>query len=312
MSTDIAVILNQPGTLEQFARALPSHLKADRFARIALTVIRKNKDLQKCSTASIMSALIQSAQLGLEPGTALQHAYLIPYGDECTFIPGWRGLVMLAKRSGEISDITADVVHQGDVFKVVKGLKRDLIHEPTWEGDKGDAAVIAAYAVAHFKDGSTHFEVMSRAEIDRIKNRGRRNPVWNSDYQEMCRKTAVRRLSKYMPLSSEDFAKAVQADDDADKRYESREQTQPNKLAGVVQLEGEEQRKARADADRRVAMVGLEHVWQRAQESGLDPEKVVGMSEVELCGESVNFLDSAREKLLEALANKQTVEGSVE
>lgn len=100
----------------EIQRALPKHMNADRISRIAMTVLRTNEKLRKCNPMSFMGALMQSAQLGLEPNTGLGQAYLIPYGNEVQFQVSYKGLIELAHRSGQYSAIYAHEVYENDEF----------------------------------------------------------------------------------------------------------------------------------------------------------------------------------------------------
>ena len=187
----------------KLAEVLPRHLTPDRLIRIACAATSRNRQLLACTPQSLLLAVMNAAQLGLEAGSPLGSAYLVPYGDTCQLIVGYRGLIELARRSGEISMIEAHIVHENDAFTCRFGMEPVLEHEPCWTGDSGD--VLAAYAVAKLTDGSTQVEVMTRTQIDAIKNRSRagRSGPWVTDYEEMARKTVVRRLCKYLPLSVE-------------------------------------------------------------------------------------------------------------
>lgn len=185
----------------EIARALPKHMDPDRLARIATTVLRQTPQLGQCTPESFLGALMTCAQLGLEPGP-LGHAYLVPYGREVTFIPGYRGLVELARRSGQVQSVQARIVRDGDEFDYEFGLEPKLYHRPTADADK---PVTHAYAVLRLKDGGVDFDVMTRAEIDAIRKRSRtgdRGP-WATDYAEMAKKTVLRRLLKTAPMSIE-------------------------------------------------------------------------------------------------------------
>ncbi len=190
----------------EIARALPKHMTADRMARVALTCLRENPKLAECEPLSFMGAILKASSLGLEPG--LQgHAYLIPYRNnkkgitECNFIPGYRGLIDLARRSKEIQSIAAHVVKENDEFDYEYGLDEKLIHKPA-VSDRGKTYLV--YAVAKLVGGGHQFEVMDMQQIEDIRKRAPYdNPVWKSDFDEMCRKTAVRRLVKYLPTSVE-------------------------------------------------------------------------------------------------------------
>lgn len=197
----------------EIARALPRHMTADRMARIALTECRKVPALMKCEPASLFGAVIQCAQLGLEPGGALGHAYLIPFENrkkgitEVQFIVGYRGMIDLARRSGQIVSLEAHAVYDGDSFECEFGLDSKLRHTPDWNNsNRADPAMMTfVYAVAKLKDGGTQFEVMSRAEVDAIRARSKAASFgpWQTDYVAMTLKTVIRRLFKYLPVSIE-------------------------------------------------------------------------------------------------------------
>ena len=186
------------------ASRLPKHLTPDRMLKVALTAINKTPKLLECSRDSLLLSIMQAAELGLEPGGALGEGYLVPYGSQCQFIPGYRGLIALARRSGQIVSIEAHVVHQQDAFECGLGLDPFLKHTPAWEAaDPGPMRFV--YAVAKLKDGGVQFEVMSRAQVEQIraKSKAGTSGPWKDHYDEMARKTVVRRLFKYLPVSVE-------------------------------------------------------------------------------------------------------------
>lgn len=184
----------------EIARALPKHLDPDRVARIATTVMRRTPKLADCTQDSFLGALMTCAQLGLEPGP-LGHAYLVPYKQECTFIVGYRGMIELARRSGQVKQVYAKVVRQGDEFEYSFGLEPTLTHKPAGDIDRD---ITHAYAVLHLRDG-VEFEVMTRAEIERVRARSRaaQDGPWVTDFAEMAKKTVLRRLLKTAPMSVE-------------------------------------------------------------------------------------------------------------
>ena len=213
-----------PNMLERFkgeiARALPRHLNPDRMARIALTCFRQNPRLAECDPRSVFASVIQASQLGLEPGI-LGQAYLIPYKTECQLIIGYQGLVDLTRRSGLVKRIEAHVVRQGEKFTYRTGLHTVLEHEPLLEGTPG--ALRLAYAVAEFADGGYHAEVMAEDQINRIRDRSQgyiaakkynKDTPWETDTEEMWRKTVLRRICKYLPKSPE-LVTALQLDEAA-------------------------------------------------------------------------------------------------
>ena len=122
-----------PAMLEQFkgevARALPRHLSPDRIVRVALTAFRLNPKLADVDPRSVFAAVIQSSQLGLEVGL-MGEAHLVPFGRQCQLIPGYQGLVKLARNSGIVQDVYAHEVRINDKFDIVLGLNRTLMHEP--------------------------------------------------------------------------------------------------------------------------------------------------------------------------------------
>jgi recombination protein RecT len=206
----------------EIARALPRHLDGDRMARIALTCFRSNPKLGACDPKSVFASIIVASQLGLEPGVMGQ-CYLIPYKDECQLQIGYQGLIDLVRRTGKVVRIEAHVVHQNDTFTYRTGLNTVLEHEPAVDGEPGTSRL--AYAVAEFVDGGYHVEVMSRQQIEAIRDRsqnvinakkyGKKTP-WDTDPDEMWRKTLIRRICKYLPKSAE-MAMALALDNAADR-----------------------------------------------------------------------------------------------
>lgn len=203
----------------QFAKALPAVMTPERFARIATTAITQNPALAKCTPASFMGSLLNAAQLGLEPNTPLGQAYLIPYKNyksgilECQFQIGYKGLIELAHRSGELKSIEAHVVYENDKFEFEFGLEPKLKHIPTMAEDKGQIAWV--YAIYHLVNGGYGFEVMSKADIESHRNKfskAKNSPAWQNTWDEMAKKTVVKKALKYAPLKS-DFAKAINTDE---------------------------------------------------------------------------------------------------
>lgn len=187
------------------AQVLPKHLTADRILKVTLAATSRTPKLLECSQTSILQSVMQAAQLGLEPGGPLGHAYLVPFKKECTLIVGYRGLIELARRSNQLDSIEARVVYARDKFRISFGLHQVLEHEPSYEEDPGE--IVGVYSIARLKDGAPQVEFMTRAQVDKIR---RRSPTsnfsdspWRSDYDEMARKTVVRRICKYLPLTAE-------------------------------------------------------------------------------------------------------------
>lgn len=221
---------NFPAMLDAYkgeiARALPRHMNADTMARVALTCFRMNPKLADCQPASVFAAVIQASQLGLRPGL-LAECYLIPYKDQCTLQLGYQGLLELVRRSGLVASIGAYLVHEKDTYAVSFGTAPGVTHVPYLDGDPGP--VKFGYAVAVLKDGGTHVEVMSNDQIRAIRDRsqnvqnakryGKQTP-WDTDFEEMARKTLIRRICKYLPKSNE-LALAIGLDDAAGRNQQA-------------------------------------------------------------------------------------------
>lgn len=192
----------------QIAAALPKHINPDRMIRLACTEFAKNPVLQKCDPISVFGAIIQASQLGLEIGVMGQ-AYLVPFKNgktgrfEAQFIPGYKGLISLARRSGEVTSIETNIVYEKDTFDLVLGVDSNLTHKPYLDGDRGKPRLV--YGVAKFKDGGYHLEWMTIAEVEKIRARSKAKDSgpWLTDYEQMVRKTLIRRMANYLPMSIE-------------------------------------------------------------------------------------------------------------
>lgn len=219
----INMLLN-PKFKRQMAMALPKSLTADRLTRVVMTEFRKTPALMNCDQHSVLGAILQCAALGLEPGSALGHCYLLPFGNgkssdvrpNCQLIIGYRGMIDLARRSGQIVSLSAYCVHEGDDFHYELGLHPDIHHIPGTSADNG--IVTFVYAVAVLKGGGVQFEVMSRAEIENVRKTSKagKSGPWASHWEEMAKKTVIRRLFKYLPVSIE-ATRAVEVDEKADR-----------------------------------------------------------------------------------------------
>lgn len=198
------------------SQAIPKHMTPERLLRIATTAIRTTPKLKACTAQSLLASVMQCAQLGLEPGV-LGHAYLIPfnnkkkdkngtvyYEQEAQFQIGYKGLLDLVRRTGEISSIAAHAVHKNDEFEFEYGLNEKLKHVPKMEGDRG--AVYLYYAYAKFKDGGYSFLVMGKRDIERhrdLYSKTAKFGPWVDQFDEMAKKTVIKALVKYMPISVE-------------------------------------------------------------------------------------------------------------
>lgn len=192
---------------KQMEMALPKHLTADRLLRVAMTSIQRTPKLLECTQQSLLACVMTCAQLGLEPDQFLGQAYLIPYGKTCTLIPGYRGYIALARRSGELQTLSAQVVYSKDYFELQYGVEDTLTHKPALN-DRGEP--IGAYCVFKYKDGGYSFDWMSKEDIEKIRKRSKaaNEGPWVTDWDEMAKKTVIRRHVKLAPMSIE-FQTAV-------------------------------------------------------------------------------------------------------
>ena len=200
------------------AQALPSVITPERFSRIVLSALSTNPKLAETTPQSFLGAMMTAAQLGVEPNTPLGQAYLIPYFNgktrqtECQFQLGYKGLIDLAYRSGEVSMIQAHAVFENDEFHYSYGLEPELRHVPA-QANRGDP--IYYYAMFRTKDGGYGFEVMSmddvRAHAQKFSKTFSNGP-WQTNFDEMAKKTVLKRVLKLAPLKS-DFARGIASDE---------------------------------------------------------------------------------------------------
>jgi len=200
----------------EIAKALPKHVKPDRIGRIALTALNSNQNLQNCTPASFLGAIVQASQLGLEVNTPLGQAYLVPYKTTCTLIVGYQGMMDLARRSGMVKAIYAFAVYEGDEFSWALGLDPTVKHVPSTKADRGNdpKKLTHVYAVAKLEGGEPIFTVLTRVDVERYRARSMASSSgpWKTDYEAMALKTAIRRLFRWLPKSAE-MAAAVAIDE---------------------------------------------------------------------------------------------------
>lgn len=212
----------------QMMAALPKHLTPDRMIRVALNQIRKNPKLLDCSAASLFGAITEAATYGWEIGGIAGHAYLVPYKDECTLIPGYKGLVDLCRRSGQISTISCEVVHAGDEFSYSLGDDPHIKHKPNDRDPGRDSKPIThVYLVVRLRDGGIQRSVWSQQKIDAHKEQysqawkraenpqfgkpAKRDSFWHTAWPAAAKKTVIRDMINrgLLPISAE-YRDAVQ------------------------------------------------------------------------------------------------------
>lgn len=232
-----------------YTEMLPTHVPVERFIKSAMLYVTRNPDLLNCDPVSIVNSVNNAAELGLDFTQAKGHAYIVKFGDQATFMPGYRGLIDLARRSGRVKFVDAQLVYENDHFEYEYGESRRLVHRPPKLGHaRGE--MIGAYAVARLDNDELQFVVMDKEELDRIRERSKAKNAgpWKTDEGEMYRKVPVRRLFKYLPCSP-DLEKAIELDNHVSGVIEeitndpgkSRTETLAEMLAGdAANMEAEE------------------------------------------------------------------------
>lgn len=204
------------GVMARLGDVASKYMQPEEIMRCLLVAASRTPKILECTRDSVLRCMMEAAQLGIRPGGMLGRGWLIPRWNgkikalELNFDPGWRGLVDIARRSKVVTNIEAHVVYKLDKFRVIQGTEPQLIHEP-YEGEDDPGPVVAAYAVAFFENGKTQFERVRRHDLDKIqaksesKNRETGESVgpWDEWYEEMARKSAVKRLCKYLPIDEE-------------------------------------------------------------------------------------------------------------
>lgn len=202
----------------EIKNALPDVITPERFTRMALSTLNNNVKLRECAPVTFLAAMMNAAQLGLEPNTPLGQAYLIPYRNhgkmECQFQIGYKGLIDLVYRNPNIQTVQAQCVYENDTFEYELGLEPKLVHKPALT-DRG--SLILVYALWKAENGGYGFEVMSKADIDAHARRysqsyNSSSSPWKSNFEEMAKKTVIKKCLKYAPLRS-DILRAVSTDE---------------------------------------------------------------------------------------------------
>jgi recombination protein RecT len=190
---------------------MPKHMSGERLYQLAITTINQMPKLAECDPGSMLSCLMKCSALGLEPGSVdgLGRAYILPFRDHgkmtATFILGYKGMLDLARRSGELKDISARAVYEGDEFEYEFGLDEKLRHVPSTRKHEKGQKPTHVYMVAHFKDGGHYMDVMTADEVEaiRLRSKSKDSGPWVTDYEAMAKKSVIRRAFPYLPVSVE-------------------------------------------------------------------------------------------------------------
>lgn len=266
MSNQVAVINEVRNAIErmspQFKAALPAHIPVERFIRTTLTAVQTNPALLSADRRTLFASATRAAQMGLLPDG--REGAIVTFGQNCQFMPMMAGILKLVRNSGELASIDAQIVYKNDGFTYRPGIDLVPQHTPDWFGERGD--IVGVYAVAKMKDGSAYVEILSHKQVEQVRNvsRAKGSGPWVTWWDEMARKTAIRRLAKRLPLST-DLDGALASDDelfmppepaeapreaaqDAEKPSAARRPSRLNKVAEQAQQAGSQADQA-ADAD---------------------------------------------------------------
>lgn len=212
---------------DRISAVAPKHLDAERLYQLTVSAVNKEPKLAACTPETVLSCIMKCSALGLEPSAVdgLGRAYILPFRNgktgrmEGTFILGYKGMIDLARRSGEVKDISARAVHEGDVFEYEFGLDERLRHVPA-QADGGKLTHV--YMICHFTDGGHYMDVMTKAEVDAVRKRSKsaNNGPWVTDYEAMAKKTVIRRAFPYLPVSVEAQQAAAADETDGGMRFD--------------------------------------------------------------------------------------------
>lgn len=218
-------LLNNDMARQQLATVAAEHMKPQQMMRLMAGAIQKTPKLAQCEPITLLGAMMTCASLGLQPNTPLGHAYLIPFENkrkgitEVQLIIGYKGMIDLARRSGSVVNIHADVVYQGDEFSYEYGSNQHLRHVPGGNRDTpthaychakltdGEAFIVLPYEVVlGIRDQSQGYKTAKRFNS--------KDTPWIAHEHQMARKTAVRALFNELPISIEKAADALTVDDE--------------------------------------------------------------------------------------------------
>lgn len=215
---------------KRIAAVLPPDVKPERFAQTVLSAYNRTPELQACSARSVVQALIKAAEIGLTPNSALGHAYLVPFNNkakvngkdvwskEAQLVIGYKGYIHLACRSGFFRAVDARTVKMSDRFTLMFNPRPVFEHVPYFGADAGPTILVYAYGVT--RDGEVVLEAMTREEVEKVRAAApsKESPAWRNWWEEMAKKTAVKRLLKDQPCGDL-MALALDADDAAEAAY---------------------------------------------------------------------------------------------
>lgn len=221
---------------EQLETLLPPGYGVGRFIVLVVSACKRTPALAGCDRFSLLNAIKEAAELGLEPNGPLGHGWILPYGKEAKFIPGYRGFIQLAIEEGGYQ-IWAKAVYRDEPFEVEEGTAPRIVHRPRYDIPRENEDLILVYAVAQpMAGGIPQFAIMSRKEVERIQHRSKSakapNSPWTTDFAEMAKKCPVRQLMKFLSLKGGRMSKLL-AVDNADYDLRNNAQAKPVKARVV-------------------------------------------------------------------------------
>lgn len=206
--TSIRALCTNSNYMSQLANVASKYLTPEKMLKIASLAAYRQPELYKCTMESFCNAIIEAGEYGLDFGGISGEGYMIAYGNknlprgvkECKFMPGYQGFIKLAYRTGQIEFIDSQLVYEQDSCDYQLGSDPSISHRPKLQGERGD--MIFGYGLVILKDSARpKIEFMTAAELMLIKARSRSGDSgpWKTDLSEMCRKTLIRRIWKYIP-----------------------------------------------------------------------------------------------------------------
>jgi recombination protein RecT len=215
---NIKAMLDRPDIQGKIAEVMSANMDPQKITRVALLTINKVPKIAECSIPSLLQCIMDCARMGLEPDG--RNAHLIPYGNTCTLILDWKGICKLARESGEVKNLYAELVYEKDDFRIQRGTDPKIDHVPAI---RNRGKIIGAYACVIYNNGAFDSEFMTVEEIEGIRARSRsgNNGPWKTDWGEMAKKTAFRRLSKRLPLGRPEQQRSVERVIDRETGFDS-------------------------------------------------------------------------------------------
>lgn len=204
MTNETSLVVAIQQMAPQLEAALPKHIDAGRIARVAMTAVRQNYKLAKCTKESFLGGLLVASQMGLEINTPLGHAYLIPYGNKATLVVGYKGIMDLAYRTGLCKTISAEAVYDGDEFEYELGINKKLTHKPPKTGERGQ--VIGYYGYYLLESGGFDFVYMTHEQVTahgRKFSKSFGTGPWKDNFDQMAKKTVIKAALNYAPMALE-------------------------------------------------------------------------------------------------------------